>query len=116
VLLLRAETGEVLQDTTLDRPVFSVALDPDRPLLYVGLSQPDDAASPQGSNHPAILVLDAVTFAVLGEIAVPMTAGGYAWECYKGALVLTGEPALYIVWGYNTPSTIVSRFTLPPPV
>jgi hypothetical protein len=103
VLLMRASTGEVLADTTLyKRGVFAVAIDPYRPLLYVGLS---------GGAKPTVLVLDRTTFRVLGEMqAVDAEPTGSC--CFFGVIAVNSQDALY-VWGGNQ-STSVWRFTLPP--
>lgn len=112
VLLLRASDGEILQDTTLDLQVFAVAIDPDRPWLYVGAAEPD--GSPLGGAHPVVLVLDRSTFRVIATLRVPENAPSCWSGCYKGVIAVSEAPAVYAVWGYDPPATIAWKFTLPP--
>ena len=104
ILLLNAATGTVIRDTTVDRRVFAVAIDPVRPLLFVGLIAADD--------RPVVLVLDRNSFKTLGELAVPTTAPSCFLGCYKGVIALSNAPALYVFWGYNGASRAY-RFTMP---
>ena len=104
ILLLNATTGAVIHDTTVDRRVFAVAIDPVRPLLYVGLIAADD--------RPVVLVLDRNSFKTLGEMAVPATAPSCFLGCYKGVIALSNAPALYVFWGFNGASRAY-RFTMP---
>jgi len=110
ILLVRAETGTVLRDTVIAEPVFAVAFDPVRPLLYVGLSAADSA---QGPEHPAVLVLDLTTFDVLGRLAPPRSTPDCWGGCYKGVIAISAEPALYTAWSFDSAKTLVSRYTLP---
>lgn len=104
ILLLNAATGAVIHDTTVDRRVFAVAIDPVRPLLYVGLISADD--------RPVVLVLDRNSFKTLGEMAAPTTAPSCFLGCYKGVIALSNAPALYVFWGFNGESRAY-RFTMP---
>jgi hypothetical protein len=111
VLLLRASDGEILQDTTLDLQVFTVAIDPVRPWIYVGAAEPD--GSLLGGAHPVVLVLDRRTFAVIATLHVPPDAPTCDTGCYKGVIALSDDPVLYVAWGWQPPHTIAWRFTLP---
>lgn len=110
LLLVDAASGTVLRDTLLDAPVFALAFDPARPLLYVGLSRADSAFGP---HHPAIAVLDVDTFELLGLLAPPRTVPNCGWGCYKGVIAISAEPALYTAWSFSARMTQVDRYTLP---
>lgn len=104
VVLLRASTGEVLGDTTIDRNVYAVALDPVRPLLYVGTVT---------ANRPTLLVLDRSTFRVLGEMQAPAFTFGQsdlATTIQGSVIALNSQNGLYLFWNGNA-----WRFTLPEP-
>jgi hypothetical protein len=105
VLLLRASTGEVLGDTTVGHTVFGVAIDPVRPLLYVG--------EDQGDGHPSILVIDRTSFHLVGKMSVPAASAECNTACYKSVIAVSSANALYLVAAYNPPGTQAYRFTLP---
>lgn len=111
VLLLDAGSGTVLADTTIAESVFAVAIDPIRPLLYVGLSSMDTTTQ---VAHPAILVLDRNSLQPVGRLDVPSTEPDCRWGCYKGVIAISDLGNLYIAWGFNSGGvTVVHRFTLP---
>jgi hypothetical protein len=103
VMLFRASTGEVLGDTTLDRTVYSVAIDPSRPLLYVGTIT---------GNRPTIVVLDRSTFRSVGEMEAPAYTSAVA---YPGVIALNSQNGLYFFWYGNGDPSPAWRFSLPPP-
>lgn len=91
VLLLDAATGTVLADTLLDREIFAVAFDPDRPLLYVGVVEP--------GVGPVVLVLDRATFALRGEMRAPGPVESASSCCYRGVIALNRDPAaMHVFW------------------
>ena len=110
LLLVDATSGTVLRDTLLGEPVFALAFDPVRPLLYVGLSRADSASGP---HHPGIAVLDVDTFEPLGLLAPPRSVPSCEWGCYKGVIAISAEPAMYTAWSFSAPLTRVDRYTLP---
>lgn len=114
VLLVRAADGTVLQDTILDRQVFAVAIDPVRPWLYVGATEPDSSAAPLAGHRPIVVVLDRTTFAVIATLRVAPDAPTCDTGCYKGVIALSDDPVLYVAWGWQPPHTIAWRFTIPP--
>lgn len=102
IVLLQASTGEILADTTIDRVVYSVAIDPARPLLYVGIMT---------AMRPTVLVLDRSTFRVLGEMQAPAFAFGQAdlGSFIQGSVIaLNSQHGLYLFW-----QRTAWRFTLP---
>ena len=111
LMLVRAATGEIVRDTTLDRVPFAVTLDAYAPLVYVGV----DHVSEVGIQ-PAVLVIDRDSGRLLAELRVaasapPCRLGG----CYKAVIARSAEPALYVVWGYQG-ETWVWRFAMLPAV
>lgn len=104
IVLLRAATGEILGDTTIDRNVYAVAIDPVRPLLYV---------STMTAMRPTVLVLDRSTFRVLGEMQAPAFAFAQAdlgSFIQGGVIALNSQNGLYLFWQQTA-----WRFTLPEP-
>jgi len=112
VQLLEATSGTVLEDTTLaDVGVFAVALDPNRPLVYVGLSVHDAPGDPA---FPAILILDRSTFAPVGRLDVPRDVPDCTFDCYKGVIALSDANGIYVAWGFNAINgTRVYHFSYP---
>lgn len=111
VLLLDAGSGDVLADTTIAEAVFAVAIDPTRPLLYVGLSVMDTTTR---VAHPAVLVLHQNSLQPVGRLEVPSTETDCTWGCYKGVIALSDLGDLYVAWSFNSiGTTVVHRFTLP---
>lgn len=103
VMLFRASAGEVLGDTTFDRSVYSVAIDPSRPLLYVGT---------RTGNRPTIVVLDRATFRAVGEMQAPAYVSAAA---YPGVIALNSQNGLYFFWYGNGDPSPAWKFTLPAP-
>lgn len=105
LLLVNATTGVVLRDTLLGRPAFAVSFDPVRPLLYVGVTGV--------GGFPTVLVLNASTLEVAGNLAVPTSGMPCALQdCSHGVIALSATNSLYVFWSYNGPSRAY-RFTLP---
>jgi hypothetical protein len=112
LMLLRAATGEIVRDTTLDRVAFAVTLDAFAPLMYVGVSE--DVNPGDGLLHPVILVFARETGRLLAELRPPASAPGcFFGDCYKAVIARSAEPALYVVWGYQG-VTRVWRFAMLP--
>ena len=108
-VLLRASDGTVLHDTTFTNVVWSIALDRDRPLVYVGIDIPDAAGG--GATHPGVVVLDRNTFAQLGVLAAPPSAPGCIVSgCYGGVLAVSSEPAVYAAWSWQVSELRTWRF------
>ena len=100
VVLVRSADGTVLHDTTFTSVVWSVALDPDRPLVYVGIDVPD--AGGAGATHPGVVVLDRASFARLGVmVAKASEPACIIGGCYGGVLAVSSEPAVYAVWSWQ---------------
>jgi hypothetical protein len=120
VVLLRASDGHVLQDTTLDLHVFAVAIDPIRPWLYVGATDPDSSQLAPGDRlpgfRPILVVLERSTFRVIATLRGTADAPWSChYRCYKGVIALSSDPVAYVVWGFDPPATTAWQFTLPPP-
>ena len=98
VVLMRSSDGTVLHDTTLTSVVWSVAIDRDRPLVYVGIDVPDAGG---GTTHPGVVVLDRDTFAPLGVMIVRVSEPVCVMTCYGGVLAVSGEPAVYAIWSWQ---------------
>ena len=100
VVLVQAANGTVLQDTTLTSAVWGIALDPNRPLVYVGIDVPD--AGGGGATHPGIVVLDRGSLARLGlMVATASGPGCIISGCYGGVLATSSEPAVYAIWSWQ---------------
>jgi hypothetical protein len=118
VVVLRANDGTLVHDTTIAGPAWGVAFDRSRPLLYVGITRVgttyvDSLEGPE--IHPAVLVLDRDTFAQLGLLAPRLTEPA-CWSrrgqggCYGAVLATSDEPAVYAISGSNLPSVYSWRF------
>lgn len=105
VVLVDVASGTVGGLVTTDRPVFAVALDPIRSLVYVGVAALSD--------HPTVLVYDRATLMLLGE----MTSHGSQPTCgvpgCRGSIIVPAQGSLFVVTAsLNTP-TRAYRFLLP---
>lgn len=89
ILRLNSTTGAVLGDTTIDRSVFAVAYDTERPWLYVGVETPGDI--------PAVLVLDRATSRVLGQMRATEASTGVTC-CYQG--IIAPSPSTNSVYAF----------------
>lgn len=105
IVLLRASTGAILGDTTIDRSVYAVSIDPARPLLYVGIVT---------GNRPTVLVLDRNTFHTVGEMQAPAFTSALTYPDWS-VLALNSHNGLYFFWNGNGDPSPAWRFTLPPP-
>ncbi|HEU4699117.1 MAG TPA: hypothetical protein VFS40_08055 [Gemmatimonadales bacterium] len=108
VTLVRAATGEVLRDTVFasQRLLFGLAFDPEQPLLYAGVTEVVG-----DSARPAVLVLRRDDLRPVAKLGVPADAPACPVTCYKGVLIRSLGPALYVV-AANGPLR-VWRFALP---
>lgn len=114
LVLLRAATGEVVRDTVLDRPPFTVTLDAFAPLLYVGVSE--HISPPPGYSHPVVLVFERDSGRLLAELRVPPWAPACFFDgCYKAVIARSAEPALYVVWAFQG-QPMVWQFAMMPSV
>ena len=104
IVLLKSATGAVLRDTVINRTAFAIALDPVRPLVYVGVVSPD--------QHPSVIVLDRGTFGFLGEMRAADDANLCNTSCYKGVILSGTSNDLYVFWSWNGRPRAY-RFTLP---
>src|ERR1019366_2767895 len=104
IVLMRASTGAVLGDTTIDRSVYAVAIDPVRPLLYVGTVT---------GNRPTVLVLDRATFRTVGEMQAPAFTFGNSYADWS-VIALNSQNGLYFFWHGNGDPSPAWRFALPP--
>jgi hypothetical protein len=104
VLLLDAGSGAVRQLATTTRPVFSVAFDARRPLVYVGTTTE--------SVHPAVLVYDRETLALLGEMRVQGSQPTCGQQDCRGGLVVVAADYLFVFWSVTGPARAY-RFLLP---
>ncbi len=105
VILIETATGLVKRLTTTDRPVFGVALDPRRPVVYVGVAGL--------SGHPTIVVHDLATLAVLGEMMPVGSAPVCSSAGCRGAAVIVGTHRLFVVTASLNDPTRAYRFLLP---
>lgn len=105
VLLIDAATGVVQRLANTDHPVFAVAVDPQRPFVYVGVAT--------GSNHPAVVVLDRATLVPVGEM---VTLGSHPpcanQGCRNGLLLVAGDRLFAATPSLNAPMRAY-RFLLP---
>lgn len=105
VRLLRASDGVLLGEAPLNREPFAVAIDPVRPLLYVGVGNPD--------GLPSVRVYERPSLRLIGEMKAPATEPPcYIGSCYKGVIALSSQNALHVLWSFDGP-TRAYRFTLP---
>jgi hypothetical protein len=108
ILLLNATTGVVLASATTELGVFAVALDGERPYVYVGVTT--------ASGHLAVEVYSRANLTRLARLEVPendlvctLNLGG----CHGGVLAV-GINELHAFYGWNG-LTRDSRFFLPAP-
>ncbi|HXE57535.1 MAG TPA: hypothetical protein VNK43_06005 [Gemmatimonadales bacterium] len=88
---------------------FSMALDPEAPLLYVG-------AARRFSGAPVLLVYDRRDLSLVATLKVPEAPENVcSWACDGGVVAVDGNAdEVFIVSGANVQGTHIYHFSLPP--
>jgi hypothetical protein len=118
VIVVNATTGATVHDTTIAYPVESVRFSPDKARLYVESPVADSSSSPV-AWYPRVLVLNAATFGVLGQLTAPHSSS--ATLCHAGGcfvrIALNTTGSLYFFDGTvltNQATSHAWRFTVAP--